>query len=217
MTVVINPDVELLDDSLAALAAEVASADAERILAPLVLLPGGERQDSVHPLPVSAGRPGARAGAGPASRSRWGRGARQGPRRVGWAVGCCLVARTETLRRLGPFDERIFLYAEDLDLGLRAGAAGVETWFWPSARVLHKRAQSSGRAFGGEPFELLARERRRVVARRMGERAARVDDAAQTATFATRWAVKTLLRRPADRERRQLETIRRLRREPPDS
>ena len=93
----------------------------------------------------------------------------------------------------------------------------METWFWPSARVLHKRAQSSGRAFGGEPFELLARERRRVVARRMGERAARVDDAAQTATFATRLAVKTLLRRPADRERRQLETIRRLRREPPGS
>ena len=133
---------------------------------------------------------------------------------MGWAVGCCLVARTETLRRLGPFDERIFLYAEDLDLGLRAGDAGVETWFWPAARVLHKRAHSSERAFGGEPFELLAHERRQVIARRRGERAARLDDAAQLATFATRFALRKVLRRPAERERRQLETINRLRRQP---
>jgi len=79
---------------------------------------------------------------------------------VGWAVGCAVVARTDTLRRLGPFDERIFLYGEDLDLGLRADAAGVQTWFWPSARVIHAGAHSSARAFGGEPFELPTTSRR---------------------------------------------------------
>jgi GT2 family glycosyltransferase/glycosyltransferase involved in cell wall biosynthesis len=212
---IVNPDVELLDDSLAALAAEAGRSGApERILAPLVLLPGGGRQDSVHPLPASAADltrsllPDRLAPPLAPWRSKR-------PRRVGWAVGCCLVAPAETLRRLGPFDERIFMYAEDLDLGVRAGEAGIETWFWPSARVLHKRAQSSERAFGGEPFELLAAERRRVVARRLGPRAARVDDAAQLATFASRAAVKRLLGRPAERERRQLETLRRLRREPP--
>ena len=94
------------------------------------------------------------------------------PRRVGWAVGCALVARTDTLRRLGPFDERIFLYCEDLDLGLRAGEEGIETWFCPSARVLHHRAHSQREEFGGEPFELLARARREVVARRLGARRA---------------------------------------------
>ncbi len=94
---------------------------------------------------------------------------------VGWAVGCCIAARTDTLRRLGPFDERIFLYGEDLDLGLRAADAGVETWFRPDARVLHHRARSSGRAFGGEPFDLLATQRRAVVTRapRQHPRAAR--------------------------------------------
>src|SRR5205823_2527962 len=50
-------------------------------------------------------------------------------RPVGWATAACLVARTETLKELGPFDESIFLYAEDLDLGLR-----TETWFHPQAR-----------------------------------------------------------------------------------
>ena len=216
---IVNPDVELLDASLAELAAEVARADRpERIAAPLVLLPDGARQDSVHPLPVTAPDlarslvpPGALPGPLGLPLAPW---RARGPRRVGWAVGCCLVARTETLRRLGPFDERIFLYAEDLDLGMRAGDAGVETWFWPAARVLHKRAHSSGRAFGGEPFELLAHERRQVIGRRRGRSAAKLDDMAQTATFAGRFALKRLLRRPAERERRQLETINRVRRRP---
>jgi N-acetylglucosaminyl-diphospho-decaprenol L-rhamnosyltransferase len=215
----VNPDVELLDGSLAELASEVARPDRpERIAAPLVLLPDGRRQDSVHPLPVTAADlarslvpPAVLPGPLGLPLAPW-RSRR--PRRVGWAVGCCLVARTATLRRLGPFDERIFLYAEDLDLGLRAGAAGVETWFWPAARVLHKRAHSSERAFGGEPFELLAHERRQAIARLRGERAARLDDAAQLATFATRFALRKILRRPAERERLQLDTINRLRRQP---
>jgi GT2 family glycosyltransferase/glycosyltransferase involved in cell wall biosynthesis len=215
ITAVINPDVELLDDSLGA-AAAAASTGPDRILAPLVLLPDGTRQDSVHPLPATAADV-TRSLVPDRLALTLGPWRSKRPRRVGWAVGCCLVARTDTLRRLGPFDERIFMYAEDLDLGLRAGEAGIETWFWPSARVLHKRAQSSAQAFGGEPFELLATERRRVVARRLGARAARVDDAAQAATFASRAAVNALLRRPSGRERRQLETIRRLRREPPES
>ena len=35
------------------------------------------------------------------------------------------------------------MYGEDLELGLRAARAGVETWFWPGARVVHHRAHSS--------------------------------------------------------------------------
>ena len=133
---------------------------------------------------------------------------RRAPRRVAWAAGCCLVARTDTLRALGPFDERTFLYGEDMDLGLRAADAGVETWFQPEARVLHARAHSTERAFGGEPFELLARRRAEVVAERRGQRRARLDALVQSATFANRIAIKTLLRRPADRERAQLRASR---------
>jgi N-acetylglucosaminyl-diphospho-decaprenol L-rhamnosyltransferase len=135
------------------------------------------------------------------------------PRRVGWAVGCALAGRTETLRRLGPFDESIFMYGEDMELGLRAAAAGVPTWFWPAARVRHHRAHSSSVAFGGEPFERLARARHAVVARRMGARRAALDDALQALTFASRIALKGLLRRPTQRERAQLRALRSIRRE----
>ncbi len=145
MVALLNPDVELVDDSLLELAAEVARSDRPaRLLAPAVLLPNGTRQDSVHPRPTSVPDlvralvpPAVLPGSLALPMAPW---RAQQPRRVGWAVGCALVASTETLRRLGPFDERIFLYAEDLDLGLRAAEVGVETWFWPSARVLHARA-----------------------------------------------------------------------------
>ena len=217
VTVVLNPDVELLDGSLDELAREAVRGDRpERILAPVVLLPDGSRQDSAQlepgapALALSALVP---AVALPAPLRRavdpW---RSERPRRVGWAVGCCLAARTETLSRLGPFDEGIFLYGEDLELGLRASDEGVETWFWPAARVLHHRAHSTARAFGGEPFELLARQRRAVVTRRRGPGRARLDDALQLATFADRVALKRLLRRPAERERRQLAALRRARR-----
>ena len=93
-----------------------------------------------------------------------------------------------------------------------AAAAGIETWFWPHGRVLHHGAHSTRVAFRGEPFELLARARHDAVRRRLGPRRARIDDTAQTVTFASRLAIKRLLRRDAGRERQQLEAIERVRR-----
>jgi len=221
VTALVNPDVELIDDSLLALVEEaLRPAGPERLLAPLVLSPDGSRQDSVHPRPGSAaelarslippalaiGRLGPSLGLAP-WRSRTSR-------RVGWAVACALVGRTDTLVRVGPFDERIFLFGEDLDLGLRSRELGIETWFWPQARVIHARAHATAPAFGGEPFELLARARHEVVARRLGPRYARLDDSTQTLTFASRRLLKCALGREAKRERRQLEAIRAVRRSP---
>lgn len=217
VTVLMNPDAELLDDSLETLAAEVLRPDApERILAPVVIQPDGLRENSAHPEPGSP--PELMRALVPAVtlpsplRARVEPWRANDPRRVGWAVGACMVARTDTLRRLGPFDDRAFLYAEDLDLGLRATDAGVETWFWPTARVLHRGGHASEREFGGEPFGLLAARRRDVVRRWRGERRQRVDDVAQGVMFASRIALKSLLGVSADREREQLAALRRARR-----
>ena len=220
VSVLLNPDVELLDGSLAALAAELMRPGApERLLGPEVLRVDGTREDSAQLRPASAA---AVLGAvvPPVALPRrlrervepWRSSA---PRRVDWLVGCCLAARTDTLRRLGPFDERIFLYAEDLELGLRAGALGVHSWFWPAARVLHRGQHATRAVWGGEPFELKARQRRAVVHERLGPARGRLDDSLQLATFAGRGALKRMLRRPADRERRQLEALRAVRGEDP--
>ena len=214
----LNPDITLIDGSLAELAAEAARRDRPtRLLAPRVLMADGTRQDSVQPRPTSVWDL-IRAAVPPAALPRslslplapW---QADEPRHVGWAVGCAVVARTEVLRRLGPFDERIFLYGEDLDLGLRAADAGVETWFWPAARVLHAGAHASIQAFGGEPFDRLARARHDVVARRLGPGRSRLDDAAQAVTFHSRRRLKRMLGRSGEREQRQLEALARVRSE----
>ena len=215
VTIVMNPDVELLDGSLVDLARDLAP---NRIAAPAVLLPDGRRQDVGQPEPGTLPLLGF-ALVPPALlprplRVRLEPWRSERPRRVGWLVGACIAGRTETLRRLGPFDPAAFMYAEDLDLGLRAADAGFETWFWPGARVLHRRAHSTRRAFGGEPFELLARRRREVIGQRRGPWRLRLDDALQALTFADRILLKTLARRDASRERRQLAALRAVRRSP---
>jgi N-acetylglucosaminyl-diphospho-decaprenol L-rhamnosyltransferase len=216
VTVVLNPDVELVDDSLATLL-PTAVTHTDRILAPLVLLPDGARQDTAQHVPTGWAAllgalvpPAALPGSVRRTVEPWRAGR---PRPVGWAVGCCLVAATATLRRLGPFDETIFLYGEDLELGLRARAAGVETWFCPGARVVHHRSSSTERAFGGEPFERMARQRRVVVEKHLGRPRRTIDDWLQLVTFADRIALKALLGRSTERERRQLAALRAVRRD----
>lgn len=216
----INPDVELLDDSLLRLAGEALRSDRPpRLLAPRVLNGDGSLQDTAHPCPGAPADvirsvipPAAVPGRAGVALAPWRSAA---PRRVGWAVGCAIVAPTDTLRALGPFDESIFLYGEDLELGLHARQRGIETWLWPSAHVIHHRAHASAVAFGGEPFERLAAARHDVVRRRLGARRAALDDTLQALTFASRIALKTALRRGAERERAQLSALRAARRGEP--
>lgn len=213
VTALLNPDVELLDASLAAAARE-AGRPPERLLAPLVLRPDGTREDNAQrepgtaPLLAHALLPGAALPRPLAAAIEPWRSS--GPARAGWTVGSCVVARTETLRRLGPFDERAFMYAEDLDLGLRAADAGIETWFWPGARVVHAGAHSTRRVYGGEPYELLASRRREVLRERRGRRRARADDVLQLLTFADRLLLKRLSGRDTRNERRRLTALLRL-------
>jgi N-acetylglucosaminyl-diphospho-decaprenol L-rhamnosyltransferase len=207
VSALVNPDVELLDDSF--LRAAEAALRTGRLVAPLVLNPDGTRQDTAHPPPISAASV---LGALLPQRLSWLAPWRaRRPRRIGWAVGCAIVARTDSLRALGPFDERIFMYGEDLDLALRARDIGIETWFWPGARVVHHGGHAAAREFGGEPLEHVARTRREVVRRRLGARAAAFDDAILTLTYLSRIFVKGALGRDRNRERRQLAALRRAR------
>ena len=211
VTVLLNPDVELLDAGLSLLAA---SARAHQALhAPRLLNADRSVQRSAHPVP---GQPSALLHAllpGRLLPVEYEPHRSRTKRDVGWAIGACLAAPTELLRRLGPFDPGPFLFYEDLDLCLRARAAGIPTVFHPEVTLSHAGAHATEPAFGGEPFELLARRRREVVGARLGARALRRDDAAQGLTFATRATAKRLLGRDGARERVQLAALRAARKE----
>lgn len=61
-------------------------------------------------------------------------------------TGGAALYRREALERVGGFDERIFLYYEDLDLALRIAAAGGRCRLAPEARALHAYSASLGAA-----------------------------------------------------------------------
>jgi GT2 family glycosyltransferase len=58
--------------------------------------------------------------------------------------GCFMLMRCDTLRRVGLFDERFFLYFEDVDLSRRIGRV-ARTVFFPDVHVEHGYAAGSYR------------------------------------------------------------------------
>jgi N-acetylglucosaminyl-diphospho-decaprenol L-rhamnosyltransferase len=193
VTALLNPDVELLDAGLLDLAGRARAHDA--LLVPRLLNPDGSVQDSAHPLPgtrrevLRALLP-ARLAPQPYRATR--------PRRVGWAIAAALVARTSTLRALGPFDADAFLFYEDLDLCLRSP---VPVELHPDVALRHAGGHSTG------PGRLAdeARRRREVVGANLGRPALRRDDLAQALTFARGAPVRA-------RSRAQLRALRHARR-----
>jgi N-acetylglucosaminyl-diphospho-decaprenol L-rhamnosyltransferase len=212
VAVLLNPDCELLDDSLPRLAA-LAAGHPRALHAPRLLNPDGSVQRSAHP------RPGTVGALVPAlvhppllpralrERAEPHRGAQA--RTVGWAIAACLAAATETWRSLGPFDPAVHLFAEDMDLGLRARASGIPTVLHPGLRLEHTGGHAVLR--DGEPFALIARRRRDAVAATLGTRAQALDDLAQALTFATRAAGHAVLGGDVARPRAQLAALRRVR------
>ena len=61
-----------------------------------------------------------------------------------FATGCAVLIRKDVFEKTGMYDERYFLYLEDLDLSVRAKKAGFKIIYQPKAVVWHKNAQSSG-------------------------------------------------------------------------
>ncbi|MBY0522124.1 MAG: glycosyltransferase family 2 protein [Gemmataceae bacterium] len=56
---------------------------------------------------------------------------------VPWVTGCCLLVRGECLRELGGFDERFFLYYEDVDFCRRAAEKGWSVCYEPRLQAIH--------------------------------------------------------------------------------
>ncbi len=63
---------------------------------------------------------------------------------VDWASGACLAFSASTFKALGGFDERYFLYYEDVDICWRARhLLGEKTYYVPGARMVHRGKRAS--------------------------------------------------------------------------
>lgn len=130
---VLNPDVVLLSqagDVLAQLCDSAEGPDAG-IAYPLQVNAAGVLQDSERelPAPVSLLR-----------RRLLGRV----EQRTDWVNAACIVLPTQVWRAVEGFDERFFMYCEDVDLSLRVQLAGWRLVAAP-VRIVHAGQRASGR------------------------------------------------------------------------
>jgi GT2 family glycosyltransferase len=69
-------------------------------------------------------------------------------REVEWLMGACLLIRRAAYDEVGPFDERYFMFSEEVDWMRRAADRGWSVVFTPDARCVHV----GGAAHGGHLF-----------------------------------------------------------------
>jgi hypothetical protein len=63
-------------------------------------------------------------------------------RQVDWVTAACMLVRRRDAEAAGLFDERYFMYCEDVDFCAAVRANGGRIYFTPQARILHLRGRS---------------------------------------------------------------------------
>ncbi|BDH58714.1 putative dTDP-rhamnosyltransferase [Tsukamurella sp. PLM1] len=66
-------------------------------------------------------------------------------REAGWLSGSCLLVRPKAFESIGGFDDRYFMYMEDVDFGDRLARAGWRNVYVPSAGIVHAKGHAAGK------------------------------------------------------------------------
>ena len=114
-------------------------------------------------------------------------------REVGMVTGCLLLVHRDLWARLGGFDERFFMYGEDLDLSERVCAMGLSPLITPDATIVHVVGGSSGA--GGAKMAQILQARVTVMRKHWPPARARAGIALLTAGVALRAVGARLLGR----------------------
>jgi len=61
-----------------------------------------------------------------------------------WVGGTSMIIRREVIEAIGPLDEGLYTYFDDIDYCLNAKRAGWPTWFVPESKVMHLEGASTG-------------------------------------------------------------------------
>ncbi len=132
----LNPDTEVPPGALGALLAVLREHSGVGVVGPCLRWPDGTAQPYSHgddPSPLYLLRRALARQLGRALHS-WEGGS---PRPVDWVSGACLITCRDVVERVGPFDERFFLYFEDVDWCRRCRQAGWSVLFVPGVSVCH--------------------------------------------------------------------------------
>lgn len=139
----LNPDISLKTDPFPPLLAAMQDTGAA-IAAPLVLDPSGQIDDSVRSFPTIRTLL-SKAMGKPCDACKVDR--LQPYLYPEWIAGMFMLFRSDDFLRLQGFDERFFLYYEDVDICARAWKAGMKVVVCPSVSIVHDAQRTSHHNF----------------------------------------------------------------------
>lgn len=64
-----------------------------------------------------------------------------------WLTGAYLMVKKQVIKAIQGFDEKFFMYSEEIDFCYRAKKAGFKVYFYPGAQVVHLKGKSSQEGF----------------------------------------------------------------------
>jgi len=76
-------------------------------------------------------------------------------------MGAAFMVRRSILQEIGLLDERYFIWFEEVDLCKSAAEAGFQTWYTPSATVIHHGGESFGQVLGPDKQRMFNQSCRR--------------------------------------------------------
>lgn len=138
---VMNPDIRIQVNPFPFLLDEAERKQAA-VIAPAVLSPAGQVEDSIRRFPTPLTLAGKMLGRGG---GRYAFAVGDETFAADWVGGMFMVFRAEDYRRVGGFDEGFFLYYEDVDICTRLWQAGRRVLACPRAQVIHDARRASRR------------------------------------------------------------------------
>jgi N-acetylglucosaminyl-diphospho-decaprenol L-rhamnosyltransferase len=69
---------------------------------------------------------------------------------VDWVTGAALFVKKAVFEEVGGFDERYFLYYEDIDLCFRLHQAGYRNYYYPFTDIIHHKGEYTRSGFTNE-------------------------------------------------------------------
>lgn len=138
----LNPDIEFVGDPFAVLVERLSATPAAALVAPAVMSPGGHVEDSLRRFPSVSGLL-RKAFVG--DLDSYSVVAGDPDFFPDWVAGMFMLFRTSAYRDLKGFDEKFFLYYEDVDICVRAWKAGMPVLACPSVSVVHEARRDSHR------------------------------------------------------------------------
>ncbi len=139
---VLNPDIRLAANPFLALDDELARGRAG-VVAPRIVDPNGRTEDSARRFPTFISL--AAKAIGRTRRLDYDYDVGSAPLSPDWVAGMFMLFRTAAFRAVRGFDERYFLYYEDVDICARLRMAGYDVRLVPEATATHEARRASRR------------------------------------------------------------------------